>query len=421
MKKSFFAILMLSLYGFFNPKGMFSDQLIRFIVYFLICFGFFLSFNSPNQSRIKIYYPTKIYWMIIGGIAISIIMASSFHSQSLLVSFITTLPFLLGYLSFYLFIRLKLEPINILKIFFWLTVASVPVFLLNLSSFPNLIFGEQEQLLSNYQRGIPRVPLVYRDIFVMFVFYGINKWKIEKSKKWVAWGIFCFLMVILHVTRQYIFFAGLLGLIFIVSDLSWTKRILILGIIGILSICFIPRIPIFKDLIELSQDQEEQNATEEEDVRLQAYEYYVNTNQTNELTRFLGNGVPSVGNSPWGNMFESETDSNKYFYVDIGWGGFYWLFGLFATFALLVIFLTAAFRNKARENRFLSYWMIYFILITIASGPNLYLHEIVIYMVGLYMCFYPSDIKTLENNDVNSNNNIKLQQRRRLRELREEC
>ena len=412
---------MLSLYGFFNPKGMFSDQLIRFIVYFLICFGFFLSFNSPNQSRIKIYYPCKIYWMIIGGIAFSIIMASSFHSQSLLISFMTTLPFLLGYLAFYLFIRLKLKPRNILKIFFWLTVAAVPVFFLNLSSFPNLIFGDQEQLLSNYQRGIPRVPLVFMDIFVMFIFYGINKWKTEKSKKWAAWGVFCFLMIILTVTRQIILFASLLGLIFIVSDLSWTKRFLIIGTISFLAVCFLPKIPIFKDLIELSQDQEKENATKEEDVRLQAYEYYVNTNQTNDLTRFFGNGVPSVGNSPWGNMFESETDSNKYFYADIGWGGFYWLFGLFATFALLVMFLTAAFRKKTPGNRFLSYWMIYFILVSIASAPNLYLYQLVIYMVGLYMCFYPRDIKTLDNNEVNSNNNIKLQQRRRLCELREEC
>lgn len=414
MKKSYFAILMLSLYGFMNPFGIFSEQIVKLFIYIIIIIGFAIAFGSANRERKSLDYPRKTFWTLIFGITISILMAYAFHAQSLSVSFMTTLPFILGYGTLYMFLKLHMPEKDIIQVFFWLTVIAIPIYFANAATFPNMMFGGSVEKGEDISRGIVRIPVYYLDIMTMFVFYGINQWHLNKSKKWVLWAIICMIMVFLSVTRQYILFSAALALIFMLKNSKWYTKISIVGLAALLIFVLLPAIPAYQAMVELSEKQSEKNE-KEDDIRVQAYEFYLNTYQTNEITRFLGNGMPSFGNSSWGNMVDSELNDNGCFFVDIGWGGFYWLFGLFAVIALLLLFLQAMLRTKSPPNKFLSYWMAFFILICLASGANLFIEQIIVYMAGVYLCFKPQNF---DNNKNLDNFNSKTIIRRGLYQLR---
>lgn len=411
---------MLSLYGFLNPFGVLSPQIIKFTIYLLVVFGLIIAYNAANKKGLKINYPRKTYWTLMSGILVSIFMASAFHTQSLSISFMTTLSYIIGYGTLFLFLKLDISERDVINVFFWLSVIAIPVYFVNAATYPNMIFGGAVDKGEDLTRGILRIPMYYLDLMVFFLFYGINQWIEKRSKKWIIWALVCMIMIFLSVTRQCILFSAVLGLIFLLKKSSWIKRILIIAATATFIFVVLPAIPAYQAMVELSEDQRDSNS-EEDDIRIQAYEFYLNSYQTNELTRIFGNGLPAMGNSPWGNMVESELDDTGCLYADIGWGGFYWLFGIFSVVALFLLCIFAIMRRKSPSNKFLSYWIAYFILYCIAAGPNIYLEQIVIYMVGLYLCFRPQSDNKNPEDESNGSNNPKLQQRRGLYQLREEC
>lgn len=161
-------------------------------------------------------------------------------------------------------------------------------------------------------------------------------------------------------------------------------------------------------MVELSEEQAERNKTEKEDIRITAWKFYTNEYQTNELTRIFGNGLPSIGNSKWGNDFEKtisyDYGGNGCFFVDVGWAGFYWLFGAFSTLSLIILLIKAILKNKQTNRQYLSYWLVFLLLTSIASAPILFYSQIISVVTTLYLVYGK------EKNESNSNNNIKLQQ-----------
>lgn len=144
-------------------------------------------------------------------------------------------------------------------------------------------------------------------------------------------------------------------------------------------------------MVELSETQAEKNKYDKEDIRLQAWKFYTYEYQTNNLTPILGNGIPSIGHSNWGNEFEKTTyheyGGNGCFSVDVGWAGFYWNFGLVTTIGLIIILLKAILKKKPTNKQYLSYWCIFISITSIASGPILYYHQIISIITVLYLIY----------------------------------
>jgi len=144
-------------------------------------------------------------------------------------------------------------------------------------------------------------------------------------------------------------------------------------------------------MMELSEDQLQRNKTEKEDIRITAWKFYVDKYQTNYTTRIFGNGIPAIGKSKWGDSYEKEVSvkygGNGCYTTDVGWAGFYWHFGIFPTIGILYLLLKAALLPKKEEFRYLSYWCIFIILASIASGSILYHYQIVYIMTVLYLVY----------------------------------
>lgn len=411
-----FALTLLAAVGFLNPKGILNYQMVKALFYLLsFCLFGLGCIEGKRLGAVK--YPRYCYWVLLGAMFLAVFVATNVHHQPFKVSLMAELGPLMAVLMFWAMMRLDLPEEQILKFLLICCLVAVPVYFVNAATFPNMLFGGETIREEDLSRGILRVPIYFLEFMVMFWFYSINQWIVKRNYKWIGIGALFLVMIFLSVTRQVILISGVLGVVFMLKNAGWFLRICTVGFIAVLMLVILPAIPAYQAMMELSEDQSEQNEMQEEDIRIYDYRYFGDEAQTSIVTRIFGNGVPSYGNSKWGDFIESEWEINGTFAVDVGWIGFYWHYGAIAVIALLILLIKAAMRHKPPEKRYLTYTVVYFILASIASGPILYFHQMLYIMVVLYLIYKPSES---EYEQINSGNNIKLQQRRRLGQLREE-
>lgn len=396
-------LIFLSAQNFFNPFGMVSPQVGKALFYIFSLIGLYFAFKSKVRlNRLK--YPCKAYKILIISIFISIAMGSLFHEQSFWVSVIATMPFLFAYLFFFILMKLQVDKALIEKTLKILVVCSLVMYLTNLAVFPNKIFGESQEKY-DMSRGFARLGVPMIEIVMIYLLYSINEWVVTRRRKWLIWIGITFVLIVMSLTRQFILFSLVFGLLFVLKRARMSIRI---GVV-LLSVIFyyfvLPQIPIYKTMMELSEEQAEKNKYEKEDIRITAWRFYTTENQTNSVTPFLGNGIPSEGNSVWGikhmKTIYYEYGGNGCFTVDVGWAGFYWLFGLFATLALITIMIKAIIRKKTDKESYMSYGILFFLITSITSGPILFSQQIVSLCLILYLIY--------GNSKIYSRNNTQLQ------------
>lgn len=384
-----YIIIVLASLSFYNPFGLISPQVGKFLFYLICLIALFYAKRRGIPLKC-ISYPKTVYKMLLGGIAFSIIMVKFFQDQSLKTTIIATLPYIFAYLTFYVFMKLNIPKKQLERMIWIFCYISMCIYIINALSFPNMIFGVDKEEF-DMSRGIARLKIFSLELIVLFFLYAINQWIQTKQRKYVWLILLTFVFIVLSVTRQTISLSVILGLLFIMQKASWPKKIGVIVVCLLLYIFVIPQIPIFKTMAELSKEQAEYNKYKNEDIRITAWWFYTCEYQTNEWTAIFGNGIPSIGNSKWGNDFERtifpQYGGNGCFAVDVGWAGFYWSFGVIATLCLLILLIKGVIKKKSQNSQYLAYWCVYIILTAIASGPILYYSQIVSITTVLYLIY----------------------------------
>lgn len=382
-------LIYLSAQNFFNPFGMVSPQVGKSLFYIFSLIGLCFAFKSKVKlNRIK--YPRKAYKLLIVSICISIAMGSLFHDQSFMVTMIATLPYLFAYLFFFILMKLQVDKVLIEKTLKILVVCSLVMYLANLAVFPNKMFGESQEEY-DMSRGFARLGVPMIEIVVTYFFYLINKWMIFRKKKDVYWIILTAILIFMSLTRQVIALSAVLGFLFVMQKASWFKKLSVIACCLFVTYFVLPQIPMVKTMIELSEQQSLDNKNDE-DIRVTAWRFYTSEFQTNEITPFLGNGVPSYGKSKWGNLVEQTTalrseGGNACFTVDVGWAGFYWYFGGVATIGLILMFWKGIIRKKNTDKLYLSYSLAFVAISAVASGPILFYSQICSVSLLFYLAY----------------------------------
>lgn len=396
-------LIYLSAQNFFNPLGMVSPQVGKALFYIFSLVGLYFAFKSKVKlNRIK--YPRQTYKLLIIGICISIAMGSLFHEQSFMVSMIATLPYLFAYLFFFILMKLQVDKALIEKTLMILVVCSLGMYLANLAVFPNKIFGVSQEEY-DMSRGFARLGVPMIEIVVLFLFYSINKWLVTGRRKWLCWIGITAVLIVMSLTRQIILISFVFGLWFVQKRARMGLKVGVVLLSITLYYMVLPKIPMFKTMMELSKEQAEENKYNKEDIRITAWKFYTTGYQSNTITPYLGNGIPSIGNSVWGNKFEKTVSyvysGNGCFYVDVGWAGFFWLFGGLATYSLLSLLLLSYKKRKDIEQEYINYWLLFIIISSITSAPIIFANQI----VGLCLVFY----LIYGNKKIYSRNNTQLQ------------
>lgn len=402
VKFNLYFLIVLSSLIFYNPFGIIPPQYGK-LLFYLICFISLIYAYKNGINLRKIKYPKVAYKILISGIIFSSFMASFFHEQSFMTSFIAIIPYILGFLVFYILMKFNLPKEKIEKAIWTFCIISMITYIINFVSIPNTIFGMTRETFDD-SRGVVRLSIFSLELIVLYFLYAINKWMQTRQKKHLYLIVITGLFIVLSVIRQYIFLSIMLGILFILQKSSFIKKIIFVAICLCVYYFILPKIPMYQKMSEVTSSQIDNNA-ETEDIRISAWKFYTNEYQTNSITRILGNGLPSIGNSKWGNNFEKtisrDYGGNGCFFVDVGWAGFYWLFGVFSTIGLIIILIKAILKKKSVDKQYLSYWCLFIVLTSIASAPILFYNQITSISTVLYLIY---------GKENNCNNNIKLQQ-----------
>lgn len=406
MNKFVTILIFLSASSFFNPLGIISPQLSKFIYYACVILGLFFLKHKAKVNNFK--YPNSFFYMIVIGFIGALLMAFSFQEQSFIVSLVAILPYFLAYLSFFVFKNSGIDENSTKTIILGLLICSVIIYVVNYITFPYMIFGNNDSTEIDDSRGVIRIGIQYIDLFILATFYAINQWLLSKKKKWLIIMVMCLIMIVLTVTRQIIAVTAILGALFFLKKSSFYQKFVFIIIISLFTIYILPEIPIYKALVETTQNQIDNNENKKEDARIRASRFYIDEYQTNNITRILGNGIPSIGNSKWGNNFEMITRSEGYYSSDIGWIGFYWHFGLIAVIGVFMLLLKAATIKKSPDHEYLTYYCWAIILLSIMSAPILIYRQVIDIMFVLYLTFAfgrKRSIKSTSNKSANVNQN----------------
>ncbi len=397
MKYKIFIFTQLAAVGFFNYHGMFTIPVVRVITYAAIFIGLAYAFYYGRNLR-DISYPRLPYFYLLFGIAFSSIMPPLTHMQGFMTSMMGAATYFIPYLFLFIYLKMDMVGQKVMNIFIVLCCISTVVYFSNVLTMPMNMFG-QPILSEDFSRGIIRLPVVFIEIFPLLVFYAINRWFDTKDKKWFLLIAFASLMIFLSVIRQIIAITGVLAVIFMFRNISWVKKALMIAAVGLVVVFVLPQIPIYKTMVELSEDQSADNDNEE-DVRIQAWRFYTYENQESPLDVIFGNGVPSIGNSIWGNIFDSESETSGRYTHDVGWAGFFWFFGILTTLALLALLVMAIMHHKPPEMKFINYWLVFIIITSVASGPILYWNQVINLMAVIGMAYSPFSVASAvpENN-----------------------
>lgn len=399
-----FILVILSSISFYNPFQIFSKEISKLFFYVAVTISLIYACrNGININKSK--YPSSSFKLIIYGILFSSLMPLLFHNQSVTQTLVSSLPYIFSYVFFYILMKLNIPKDKILKAIWTFCFIGMFIYLINLILFPKIIFGDIKENF-DLTRGIVRLSIPSFFFILLLYFYSINNYVLYKKKKDLLLILLTLIFIFLSVTRQVILLSILIGIFMFIKNVSLVKKIVIALLIVIVYQFLLPKIPIYNEMVELSKNQIEKNQYEEEDIRITAWKFYIHDYQTNTITAIFGNGIPSIGKSNWGNKFEKTVSrdygGNGCLYVDVGWAGFYWLFGLLSTLGLAQLLIKAILKKKAENEQYLSCWCLLIFLISFTSAPILFNQQIICITTILYLIY--------GKNKINSYNNIKLQQ-----------
>lgn len=389
MKERLVALTLLASIGFYNFHNSVSPAMARvaMVLMMLLCVLYSLS-GKVNMSRIR--YPRLLWLLMFTGMVISIFMAGLFHHQGFMQTLIATIGIIAAWAFVFVLLRLNPSPERMMRIFLWLCGFSILIFAINFATFPNNMFGRP--MIDDTSRGMLRVQIPFFQLFLLMIFYAINRWQLTKSHRWMWIIIAGYTMVILSLTRQAIAIMALLGGWQILQNVSWVRKAVIALVVFTAGFIVYNYVPMFQDMQKLSEEQmDEESTTGQENVRIGAWRYYAWEGSKTMPQHIFGNGVPSLGNSFYGRAMDAHFEETGELIADVSWAGSIFLFGYFTTIATMLIALGAVFKRKSPSKQYLTYFMVCVILQGIASGVWYYFEEILITAVALYLVYRPDE------------------------------
>lgn len=378
----------------YNPTFInILPQVYKFLLYFLSFAFFFLTFRNKSIASKNVIYS-------IAAISvcqlISAYNAYEFNGQPLGMSVIAAMQGF-AYLLLIPLTKSKLAIKDIEQIVEFFTICFLVCSVLNhLSSAP--LFGSADE---GVDRGATRFRLLGIYWAIFFFLMKINRYAIEGSKKDLYWIMATGLGILLSLTRQDIVVSFILGGMLYFIRTKLVKKLLFASLAAILIFFVLPHVKVVNSLIEKSME-EKAAQSQYDNIRIVAANYYTFEYPRNVQQVIFGVGVPSFGNSSYGNAFQRTQELLRVYREDVGYCGFYYNYGIIATSLLVMLFVWMLFLKLPDRYVYLKYYAGAFLLLNIASAPCQNNVSIIPFMFGLYLTVKVRYESTCKKEKINS-------------------
>jgi len=365
---TFIVLASLAYFKFFRPMNI-SDVMLKLTYYIFLGLIIILSFKEFVTKKNRGY--SKYISLIIYLIPVTIFSAYAFWEQSPLLTFVSSFPFL-TYFFFFFFKRFKI-PIAIIEKIVWIfSIIFMICFFYALFKAPTKVFtgyGGTDDI--DNSRGLYRIRLTLIGAGPIYLAYfiALSKYIATGVKKWLFFAIIFFIVIALQLSRQAILLTGILGILYVLKEISLLKKVLVIGAFYAITLYSTTQIPFIAKLIEVSEQQIENN-NENEDVRLQAYKLYMTEMPTNLFTATFGKGMYTLNKgSKYGDYINKHGRQYGLIPADVGYAFIYLIFGISGLVIFFLILIKAIFQKIPEEFLYTKYYIYFLMLGSIAGSP----------------------------------------------------
>lgn len=382
--------------------GIEQNMILKAIYYISVpLFLLFFTDNTINYYKWENSYQNLFIWLGISFL-LSVVSSFLFRNQSMSVGMMTTLPYFTYMIYFVLgYKRISMETIYRLLVI--MGVVSIVIFILDAITFPNVYFGTAEM---DIFRGGLRVRVPGIDWIILLFYYSLYMVLERKKKWWLIFVIVSFVAIMSSLTRQIIMVTSLSGIVYYIYKSRTFLKLLLAGIVIIVSLKVLSVLPAVQSLMEMTEEQIYNNKYKTDDVRVNAWNFFTKKAQKNKITPVIGNGMYSEGNSEYGNKMALIQSQTYCYLTDVGWASFFFLFGYIGLIPLCLLFLQSFvkfFQYKEFEPFIL--YLLFAASTSFTSGVILYQYQILV----ISLCFYVTSLKpnnNYKNGRINYNSKL---------------
>lgn len=324
-------------------------------IFNLFCYGasvfmFLSSFKEISWTKYKL--PT----LILISTCISMLMSMLLWKQDMFDIMKSFKPYFLVLVFFFLCSK-KSDPQKIELALIVIAILYVLCWLYQIYKVPELIFGmnKDEEFGSVESRGFYRFWIPTKENMPILTLFFYEMYRRTKKILCLVLMALCFVIVILHVARQMIFwtFVALVLLLLYHNRKKW-KNILVASVLVYFSVnILIDNVPTLQLLFEQTETQAE---SAENDIRAKAMDFYLKKSQENPIGFLFGNGVASSG--PLG-TFNQKAQKNGYYESDIGYVALLFDFGLLGLISYILLFFQILRMKVEDKYIYLKFYLFY--------------------------------------------------------------
>jgi hypothetical protein len=223
-----------------------------------------------------------------------------------------------------------------------------------------------------------------RSFVYLGFFMALSRYINLKSKKWLFVLLGFFLIIVMHVIRQYILISFFIGFFAIFkSSKMWKKLLISVFIFFSLSYLY-EKSSILQNLVLLSEGQAAESSGGEENIREISFNYFFTEFSPNLLSDIFGNGPPQA-TSDYGKFYTGLNFKGMYM-SDVGYAQIYALFGALGLLIFGLLFYKIITQKNISENlMYTKYFVVFSLLANVASGLILNTSNIVCLVFVIYI------------------------------------
>lgn len=356
----------LASFRFYSYIG-FSTQIMSALYYLAQVLMLFYCAKDVFKTSGNPIFSTMRMILIISWF--SILPAWVFWNQGIVYGIIAT-TFLSVFTVFFFMWKHDFDDAELSKFVILLGLIYVVLWFYSLTNLPMMTFGVRnadDTMLWNEERGMLRINFVGCTSLVLTYFLALNQTFNKKSLKWAVFAVFLFVMIVLQLTRQIIFCAGAVTLVYVFFKSKRLMAMLAGGFLALylfsVSVSF-DKNGVVGSMIELTKSQTKYRVNKG-DARIDEYPFFFSEASKNFITDIIGNGV-SYSSTPYGKAYE-RMNNKGFFLSDVGYASMFFYTGWIGLALYIFLFVYCLSRKVPPHLEFTLLFIAYLIIADIAA------------------------------------------------------
>lgn len=388
-KFTYFLVSSILLLAFWNLSPIVSILNKDIILVLSLALSIWGISQQKDRFSLPSNYFNKYHWIWISiflGVAISMFNAELFWGQSISITIITQRS-LYAFILLPTIIHIQPSIQDIQKAIAILSYITFSVWIISIIS-PNMIASISEETITNRNNNDANTDIGYYVIGIHIValhtYILIQKYIQHFSYKRFFKALFWIGFIILYQNRS-MMIGVILVFIYSLTKLKSKYKPIIIGSIFIVTLIFIVYTwYIWVALFDETQDQ----LANKDYARWKALHYYLYDYSPNWWCYIFGNGMPSGGNSAFGNLYLANM-SNGIFTSDLGMIGTWVHFGIIPLIGIYYALIQILCKNKyPLYLKFMSFHII--CVPTIFTYNNL--QGVLLFTIIIYLFIHYSEL-----------------------------